>query len=63
MLAELTPKTPCVGRCSTSLGDDICKGCYRTYKEVIDWNGCTDEQKSQILLNVKKRKDVLHQSV
>lgn len=28
---------PCIGECSTHLGDDICKGCGRTFYEVNNW--------------------------
>jgi len=32
-----TPDTPCIAICSTSQGDDICKGCGRTFDEVQFW--------------------------
>ncbi|NBD20346.1 DUF3717 domain-containing protein [Aquabacterium fontiphilum] len=32
-----TPDTPCIAICSTSQGDDICKGCGRTFDEVQLW--------------------------
>lgn len=34
---ETTPDTPCIAICSTSQGDDICKGCGRTFDEVQLW--------------------------
>lgn len=33
----LRPDSPCAGYCSTSHGDEICKGCGRTFDEVINW--------------------------
>lgn len=30
--------TPCIGRCSTVFGDDVCRGCRRFSHEVIHWN-------------------------
>ena len=30
--------TPCIGICSTAIGDKLCRGCKRTPEEVIDWN-------------------------
>jgi len=30
--------TPCLGICSTTYGDNVCKGCKRFLHEVIDWN-------------------------
>lgn len=32
-----TPDTPCIAICSTSQGDDLCKGCGRTFDEVQKW--------------------------
>ncbi len=34
---DSTPDTPCIAICSTSQGDDICKGCGRTFGEVQLW--------------------------
>ena len=41
-------KTPCIGVCSTGIGDAVCRGCKRFSHEVIDWNGYSDEQKRVI---------------
>jgi uncharacterized protein len=41
--------TPCIGICSTIYGDEVCRGCKRTYQEIIDWNGYMDDQKWAIL--------------
>jgi len=40
-----TIKTPCIGVCSTSIGDSVCRGCKRFVHEIIGWNGFNDEQK------------------
>jgi predicted Fe-S protein YdhL (DUF1289 family) len=37
--------TPCIGVCSTGIGDAVCRGCKRYAHEVIHWNSYTDEQK------------------
>jgi predicted Fe-S protein YdhL (DUF1289 family) len=37
--------TPCIGVCSTGIGDVVCRGCKRFAHEVIHWNSYTDEQK------------------
>ena len=34
---QSTPDTPCIAICSTSQGDEICKGCGRTFEEVQYW--------------------------
>jgi predicted Fe-S protein YdhL (DUF1289 family) len=41
-LCSLTQKldeglSPCIGFCSTTYGDDVCRGCYRNLKEVLQW--------------------------
>jgi len=41
-------KTPCIGVCSTGIGDAVCRGCKRFSHEVIAWNGYTQEQKRVI---------------
>lgn len=34
---DSTPDTPCIAICSTSQGDDWCKGCGRSFAEVQHW--------------------------
>lgn len=34
---DSTPDTPCIAICSTSQGDEMCKGCGRTFDEVQHW--------------------------
>ncbi|MFD1217843.1 DUF1289 domain-containing protein [Microbulbifer celer] len=38
-------RTPCIGVCSTGIGDNVCRGCKRFAHEVIDWNAYTEEQR------------------
>jgi hypothetical protein len=45
-------KTPCVGICSTGIGDDVCRGCKRYKHEVIDWNAYSLEEKQSIELRL-----------
>ncbi len=37
-MANKQLNTPCVGICSTVYGDDVCRGCKRFSKEIINWN-------------------------
>lgn len=41
-------KTPCIGVCSTGIGDSVCRGCKRVDYEVIQWNAYTESQKAAI---------------
>lgn len=34
---DTTVDAPCIAICSTSQGDDMCKGCGRTFEEVQNW--------------------------
>ena len=40
-----TPDAPCIAICSTSQGDEECKGCGRTFEEVQHWPGMTPSEK------------------
>lgn len=42
---DTTPDTPCIAICSTSQGDDLCKGCGRTFDEVQFWPSYTPTEK------------------
>jgi len=42
---ESTPDTPCIAICSTSQGDDECKGCGRSFDEVQLWPAMTPVEK------------------
>ena len=45
---DTTPDTPCIAICSTSQGDDLCKGCGRTFDEVQHWPAMTPGAKRQV---------------
>jgi hypothetical protein len=40
-----TPDAPCIAICSTSQGDEVCKGCGRSFEEVQHWTGMTPAEK------------------
>ena len=44
-MLDLSVKTPCIGVCSTGIGDAVCRGCKRFSHEVIHWNSYSPEQK------------------
>lgn len=41
--------TPCVGKCELDTTTAICKNCGRTYEEIQDWSGFTEEQQMKIM--------------
>jgi predicted Fe-S protein YdhL (DUF1289 family) len=42
-------KTPCIGICSTGIGDSVCRGCKRFAHEVIHWNSYGQREKRLIV--------------
>ncbi|WP_447916917.1 DUF3717 domain-containing protein [Delftia acidovorans] len=45
---DTTPDTPCIAICSTSQGDEICKGCGRSFDEVQLWTAMEPAQKRMV---------------
>lgn len=41
-------RTPCVGVCSTTYGDLVCRGCKRFAHEVTAWNGYQNTQREAV---------------
>lgn len=42
---DSTADTPCIAICSTSQGDELCKGCGRTFGEVQHWLAMSPAEK------------------
>ena len=49
-------RTPCVGICSTTYGDEVCRGCKRFYFEVINWNKYDKDEKVAIWTRLESLK-------
>lgn len=45
---DSTPDTPCIAICSTSQGDEECKGCGRSFAEVQCWVEMRPVEKRQV---------------
>ena len=41
-------RTPCVGICSTTYGDLVCRGCKRYAHEIVGWNGFSEQQRELV---------------
>ena len=50
-------RTPCVGMCSTTFGDFVCRGCKRWLHEVIDWNGYDEANKLVVVERLRYQRD------
>ena len=49
--------TPCVGICSTTYGDLICRGCKRFAHEIVQWNGYGDDQRDAVWRRLRELRD------
>ncbi|NJN52440.1 MAG: DUF1289 domain-containing protein [Gammaproteobacteria bacterium] len=50
-------RTPCVGICSTTYGDLVCRGCKRFAHEIIDWNTYSDDQHARVWQRLNALRD------
>ena len=48
--------TPCLGICSTTFGDEVCKGCKRFSHEVVSWTKYSLEEREIINNRIEKFK-------
>lgn len=55
-------RTPCVGICSTTYGDNVCRGCKRFSFEVINWNGFKSEERESVWKRLEKLKSQIMDS-
>lgn len=58
-MTTIPVKTPCIGVCSTGIGDTVCRGCKRFSHEVIAWNAYSQDERSAVL----QRIDVLLEQI
>ncbi|MCW3479332.1 DUF1289 domain-containing protein [Neisseriaceae bacterium JH1-16] len=47
--------SPCIALCSTALGDNVCRGCGRTFIEVAEWSALTVADKTAIWASLPAR--------
>lgn len=45
---ERLRRSPCIGICSTTYGDLVCRGCKRFAHEIVGWNGYQDSQRNLV---------------
>jgi uncharacterized protein len=45
---EITSDSPCIGHCTTVLGDEVCRSCLRTFDEVSRWLEMNDEERRAV---------------
>ena len=57
MISLMHRRTPCVGICSTTYGDLVCRGCKRFAHEIVRWNGFADAQRAAIWQRLQTLRD------
>lgn len=54
---QLKNRTPCVGICSTTYGDLVCRGCKRFAHEIVEWNGYDEVQQDAVRERLQRLRD------
>ena len=52
--ASVTADSPCIGHCTTVLGDDICRSCRRTFDEITRWVAMSEEERRAVNLRIAR---------
>ena len=55
-LQKKRSSTPCLGICSTTFGDEVCKGCKRFAHEIVSWTKYSQEEREIINDRLEKFK-------
>ena len=56
-MSRLVQSTPCVGICSTTYGDLVCRGCKRFAHEIVSWNGYSTDQRERVWQRLRTLRD------
>jgi predicted Fe-S protein YdhL (DUF1289 family) len=51
-MLEITSASPCIGHCTTVLGDDVCRSCLRTFDEVNRWLEMSEDERRTVNLRI-----------
>ncbi len=44
----ISADSPCIGHCTTVLGDDVCRSCRRTFDEITRWVEMNEDQRRAV---------------
>tara|TARA_B100000614_G_C14466113_1_gene460539 strand:- start:231 stop:677 length:447 start_codon:yes stop_codon:yes gene_type:complete len=55
-LQKKRSSTPCLGICSTTFGDEVCKGCKRFSHEIVSWTKYSLEEREIVNERLEKFK-------
>ena len=51
--------TPCIGICSTTFGDDVCKGCKRFSHEITNWGKFSTNERAVVNSRLEQFKIII----
>ena len=51
--------TPCIGICSTTFGDDVCKGCKRFSHEITNWGKFSTDEREVVNSRLEQFKTII----
>ncbi|MDX1320354.1 MAG: DUF1289 domain-containing protein [Oceanospirillum sp.] len=46
-------ESPCIGICSTTLGDDVCRGCKRHSDEILSWGHAEADMRESVMQRIE----------
>ena len=55
-LQKKRSSTPCLGICTTTFGDEVCKGCKRFAHEIVSWTKYSQEEREIVNDRLEKFK-------
>ncbi len=51
---SVTADSPCIGHCTTALGDEVCRSCLRTFDEITRWVAMSEEERRAVNLRISR---------
>lgn len=60
VVTEKSFSSPCVRNCCLD-DNDVCLGCYRSIKEIMQWSNMSDAEKSSTLDKSQSRQELARQ--
>lgn len=54
-------RSPCVGVCSTTLGDEYCRGCQRSHTQITRWSAMNDAQRDACMQAIDQLREQVAQ--
>lgn len=53
------PDSPCIARCTTAVGDNVCRGCGRSFAEISNWCFMDAAEREEVWQRLPQRQPLL----